>query len=184
MLLTILGAHALGKTTYCRELPTRLPVQCLLGDNGRLITSTEEIKLHWRCQSAVEKAIYLDDYVADDTLCTVAEGCRFFGGTIIREINSLYEYYKGGIKFIIISTTAEIMLECMRARCEKADKEFQIDYWRDRVDYYAVRKYPNSVAMHASGIPTRNLYFDGDYDFWRTSVDPVISEMLMEKWYD
>jgi len=90
MLLIILGTHALGKTTYCRELPTRFPVQALLGDNGRLVTPQGVQKLHWRLGSATEKAIYLDDYVSDDTLLTVAEGCRFFGGTSIKEISRLY----------------------------------------------------------------------------------------------
>lgn len=184
MLLIILGTHALGKTTYCKELPTRFPVQALLGDNGRLITPQGEEKLHWSLGSAMEKAIYLDDYVSDDTLLTIAEGCRFFGGTIIREINSLYKDYGGGIKFLIINTTAEIMLNCMRARCNSKDKDFRLDYWHDKADYYATRKYPNSVRMHAAEIPVIQLQFNGDYQFWKREVDPIIAKMLEERWYE
>jgi hypothetical protein len=184
MLLTILGTHALGKTTYCRELPARFPVQALLGDNGRLITAEGEQKLRWRLGSATEKAIYLDDYVSDDTLLTVAEGCRFFGGTIIHEIAELYRQYTGGVKFLIINTTAEVMLECMRARCDGKDKEFRLDYWASKADYYATRKYPNSVRMHAEEIPTMQLQFTGDYQFWKHEVDPLIARMLEETWYE
>ena len=85
---------------------------------------------------------------------------------------------------MIINTTAEIMLDCMCARCDSKDKDFRLDYWANKADYYATRKYPNSVKMHAPEIPTVQLQFNGDYQFWKQEVDPLITEMLEAKWYE
>lgn len=185
MLLIMLGTHAIGKSTYCADLPKRFPVQSLLGDSGKLVTQAGIEKITWRTASAKEKALHLDPYVADDTLLTVAEGCRFFGGTIIREIRELYDLYGGGVIFIVVSTTAKCMLACIQKRCRKSGKEFRKEYWEGVADYYATRKYQNSVAMHAPHIPKVDLEFNGDYSFWKCEVDPIIEKVLGEQneWY-
>lgn len=184
MLLGILGTHAVGKTTFTKSLHDNYHYSVLCADFDRMYIPGKEVinTRKYTHGSADDKKGFLDQFVADDTQLTVAEGCRFFAGSIMSGISELHSTYNGGIKLFVIRTTPEVMLRCMEDRCIKLGKQFRREYWEGyNAKYYAAAKFDNLISKRASNVPAKYFDFNGDYSFWEKEVLPEIQKL--GDWY-
>lgn len=138
MLVTMVGPHAIGKTTALRRWSVRYPeLVAISADLGAVYRGGEEQHREKGWAGTIqEKEALVRDYTRRDCI-TLVESAR----------TTTLHYIEPGSPVILVLCESAVLERVMRQRCAAKNKKYREEYWTQvKLSYESSRRYTNFVS--------------------------------------
>jgi hypothetical protein len=201
MLIGIMGPHAVGKTQFLKNNMDWLADNCKY---DALVVVLADLESEYHYNAAVdawyltknflrwkghkeEKLAepWLHNMIVDKTTLWIVESGRYFKG-MQPTITDSYYHCGGGVRFIVPYSRGVTMVQFLKERCAKHNKELS-EYWTpDNCDKES-REFTNMIAKCyiPIGVPSYQVMVNENRVEWEIVKGILYSWIIepIEKWY-